>query len=141
MIGDAALWKIIGADALGTVAGADLLAAIRRAGRIDALLLGVVDAGAQDVHRRGAVLMLRAAVLHHHHDAGRNVGDPDCGFGLVDVLAAGALRAHGLDPEIIALDIDIDFLDLRQHGHGGSRGVDAPLGLGVGYALHTVHAG
>ena len=58
VIGDAALRKIIGADALGAVAGADLLAAFHRARRIDALTLGVADAGTQDVHRRGAVLML-----------------------------------------------------------------------------------
>src|SRR5882762_2460156 len=83
MIGDAALRKIIGADALGAVAGADLLAAVRRAGRVDALLLGVVDAGAQDVHRRRAILVLRTAVLHHHHDAGRNMRDADRGLGLL----------------------------------------------------------
>src|SRR5438132_638990 len=50
VVGDAALRKIIGADALGAVAGAYLLAAIRRARRLDALALGVVDARAQDVH-------------------------------------------------------------------------------------------
>src|ERR1700694_4198424 len=141
VIGDAALREIIGADALGTVAGADLLATIRRARRVDALAFGVVDAGAQDVHRRRAVLMLRAAVLHADHDAGRNVGDADRGFGLVDVLAAGALRGDGLDPEVIALDLDVDLLDLRQHGYRRRRGVNAPLRLGVGHALHPVHAG
>src|SRR5256885_9486413 len=91
MIGDAALREIIGADALGTISGADLLAAICRTHSIDALSFGVVDTGAQDVHRRGAVLVLRTAVLHVHHNAGRNVGDADRRFGLVDVLAAGSL--------------------------------------------------
>src|SRR5258705_9121502 len=105
MIGDAALRKIIGADAFRAITRPDLLAPIRRARRVDALAFGVVDAGAQDVHRRGAVLMLRAAVLHVDDDAGRDVGDADRGFGLVDVLAAGALRAHGLDPQVIALDL------------------------------------
>ena len=116
VVGDAALREIIGADALASVAGADLLLAVRGARRVDALAFGVIDARAQDVHRGGAVLMLRAAVLHHDHDAGRDVGDADRGFGLVDVLAAGALRAHGLDPQIVVLDVDIDILDLGQHG-------------------------
>ena len=77
VVGDAALREIIGADALAPVAGADLLAAVGRARGIDALALGVVDARAQDVHRRSAVLVLRPLVLHHHHDAGRNMGDAD----------------------------------------------------------------
>src|ERR1700681_3652995 len=127
MVGDAALRKIIGANALGAIAGADLLAAVRGARGIDALALGVVDSRAQDVHRRRAVLVLGPAVLHADDDAGRNMGDADRRFGLVDVLAAGALRAHGLDPEIIALDVDIDLLDLRQHGNRRRRGVNAPL--------------
>src|SRR5205085_329876 len=91
VVGDAALRKIIGADALGAVAGADLLAAIGRARGLDALALGVVDARAQDVHRRRPVLVLRPAVLHADHDTGRDVGDADRRFGLVDMLAAGAL--------------------------------------------------
>src|SRR6202022_2862563 len=93
VIGDAALRAIIGADALRTVPGADLLATIRRSRGVDALAFRVVDAGAQDVHRRCAVLMLRTAVLHADDDAGRNVGDADRGFGLVDVLAEIG-RAH-----------------------------------------------
>src|SRR5258708_8246946 len=112
MIGDGALRKIIGADAFGTVAGADLLATIRRARGINALAFGVVDARAQDVHRRGAVLMLRAAVLHADDDAGRNMGDADRGFGLVDLLAARALPAHALSPQIVTLSVAIDPLDL-----------------------------
>src|SRR5207244_8764213 len=114
-----------GADALAAVAGGDLLLAVGGARRVDALALGVVDARAQDVHRGGAVFVLRAAVLHHHHDARRDVGDPDRRFGLVDVLAAGALRAHGLYPQIVALDVDVDVLDFRQHGDGGGGGVNA----------------
>src|SRR5437899_12613856 len=103
MIGDAALREIIGSDALGTVPGADLLATIRRARRIDALTFGVVDAGAQDVHRRRAVLMLGAAVLHADDDAGWNVCDAYRGFGLYDVLAAGALRAPCIYPQCYGL--------------------------------------
>src|SRR5260370_22814380 len=111
MIGDAAVRKIIGTNALGAIAGADLLAAVRRARGIDALALGVVDSRAQDVHRRRAVLVLGSAVLHADDDAGRNMGDADRGFGLVYMLAAGAVRAHGLSPQIVAFDVDIHLLD------------------------------
>ena len=53
-------------------------------------LLGVVELGAQHRHRLGAVLVLRALLLHQHDDAARHVGDADRRLGLVDVLAAGA---------------------------------------------------
>ena len=115
----------------------------RSAARVASMrwLLGVVDARAQDVHRGSAVLVLRAAVLHHHHDAGRNVGDADRRFGLVDVLAAGAAGAHGLDAQIVVLDLDVDLLDLGQHRNRRRRGVDAALRFGIGHALHPMHAG
>ncbi len=71
----------------------------------------------------------------------RDMGDADRGFGLVDVLAAGALRAHGVDPEVVVLDLDVDVFDLGQHRDSRRRGVDAALRLGVGHALHAVHAG
>src|SRR5205814_191483 len=57
VVGDAALRKIVGADAFGAVTGADFLLAIGRAHRVDALAFGVVDARAQNVHRRGLVLV------------------------------------------------------------------------------------
>jgi len=57
------------------------------------------------------------------------------------VLAAGALRAHGVDLEIVIVDFDVDIFHLGQHRDGGGRGVDAAGGFGVGHALHTVHAG
>ena len=61
-------------------------------------------------------------------------------FGLVDVLAAGALRAHGVDLEIRFVDRDIDFLGLRQHRDGRRRGVDSPLRFRVRHALHAMRA-
>ena len=65
--------------------------------------LGVVELGAQHRHRLGAVLVLRALLLDHDHDAARHMGDADRRFGLVDVLAAGALRSHGVDLEVVGL--------------------------------------
>ena len=75
----------------------------------------VEDARAQERHRLGAVAMLRALRLHRDDDSGRKMSDADRRLGLVDMLAARALRAHGLDAQIVALDIDIDLLDLRQY--------------------------
>ena len=69
------------------------------------------------------------------------MGDADRRFGLVDVLAAGALRPHGVDLEIGIVDRDVDLLGLGQHRDGRGRGVDAARRLGVGHALHAVHAG
>ena len=48
-------------------------------------------------------------------------------FGLVDVLAAGALRADGVDAQVRVVDIDVDVLGLGQHRDGGGRGMDAAL--------------
>ena len=70
----------------------------------------------------------------------RQMGDADRRFGLVDVLAAGALRAHGVDLQVGIVDGDVDVLGLRQHGDGRGGGVDAALRLGVRHALHPVHA-
>ena len=41
----------------------------------------------------------------------------------------------------LLVDLDLDVLDLGQHGDGRGRGVDAPLRLGRRNALHAVHAG
>ncbi|KIU01434.1 hypothetical protein QU38_01650, partial [Staphylococcus aureus] len=42
---------------------------------------------------------------------------------------------------VVVLDVDVDVLDLGQHGDCRRRGVDAALCLGAGHALHAVHAG
>ena len=61
--------------------------------------------------------------------------------GGVDVLAAGAARTHGVDADVLGPDFDVDVLGLRQHRDRGRRCVDAPLVLGLGHALHAMHAG
>src|SRR3546814_6463910 len=53
----------------------------------------------------------------------------------------GALRAVGVDPQILVVDVDVDLLGLRQHRDGGSRGVDAPTAFGHRHTLHAVRAG
>ena len=61
-------------------------------------------------------------------------------FCLVDVLAAGPAGSQCVDLEVGLVDRDVDLLGLRQHRHGGGRGMDAAGALGVGHPLHAVHA-
>ena len=48
--------------------------------------------------------------------------------------------AVGVDAQVGVVDLDLDVLDLGQHGDGGGGGVDAALRLGVGHPLHPMHA-
>ena len=68
---------------LGGLVGGGLLLAL--------LQLRFVEPRAQHVPGLRAVAVLRAVVLAEDHDVGRDMGQPDRGLGLVDVLAAGAL--------------------------------------------------
>src|SRR3954452_15728849 len=101
MVGDAALRKIVGADALGAVARADLAAPLRRAFGIELAALLVVELGPQHPHRLSAILVLRPLLLHVNDDAARKMGDADRRLRLVDMLAAGAARAHRVDLEVV----------------------------------------
>jgi hypothetical protein len=90
--------------------GADLVApadvGLRRPpplGRLVALLqLALVEPRLQHVPGLGAVLVLRALVLARD-DAGRHVGDAHRRIGGVDVLAAGARGAVGVDAAVASL--------------------------------------
>jgi hypothetical protein len=141
VIGDAALREIIGADALGAVAGADLqLARLRLLTLLFAL--GVVAAASAAATSRARGSCAASAVLHSTTMPVGNVGDADRRVGLVDVLAAGALRrdrCRCAGPR--SLIRRLDFLDLGQDRDGAGRGVDAPLRLGGRHALHAMHAG
>src|SRR4029079_18355444 len=107
--------KVVGADAFGTIAGTDLPAPLGGARAVDAGALLVIELGAQQRHGAGAVLVLRTLLLHGDGDAARDMRDADRGFGLVDVLAAGAARTHGVDAQVGVIDDDVDLLGLRQH--------------------------
>jgi len=52
--------------------------------------------------------VLRAVVLALDDDAGRLMGDSDGGFRPVDVLAARARGAVGVDAEVALVDLDLD---------------------------------
>ena len=70
----------------------------------------------EDLDRRLLVLGLRPLVLALGDDVGRQVGQPDGRVGLVDVLPARALRAVGIDPDLVPvqLDVGVVLLDLGQ---------------------------
>ena len=60
----------------------------------------------------------------------------------VDVLAAGAAGAEGVDAQVGRVQRDSGGrVGLGHHGHGAGAGVDAPLGFGgIRHALHAVAA-
>src|SRR5919201_5309089 len=71
-------------------------------------LLGQLgQAGLEDPEGGLLVRSLRALVLALDDDAGREMSDPDGRVGLVDVLAAGALGAVGIDAEVVLVDLDV----------------------------------
>jgi hypothetical protein len=54
------------------------------------------------------------------------VGDADGGLGLVHVLPACATGPHGLDPQILLVDLELDGLvDVRIDEHAGEGGLAA----------------
>ena len=61
-------------------------------------------------------------------------------FGLVDMLAAGARGAIGVDLEIGFVDFEVRLLGDWQHGDGRGGGVNSSLRLGRRHPLHPVNA-
>src|SRR5436190_23142816 len=93
VVGQSILRKVVRADFLAAIAGPDL----GSAGRFDLLiplrLLDVVEARAEHRHRLIPILELGTLVLAGDDHSGRDVGDPNRGAILLDVLTAGARRA------------------------------------------------
>ena len=96
---------------------------------VSLLALQLVEPGAQHLHGETAVLVLRF-LRRDDDEAGRQMGEADGRIRLVDVLAAGAARAHRIDADVLGPDLQVDVLHLGQHGNRGGRGVDAPARLG-----------
>src|SRR6266699_2696063 len=140
VVGDPVLRVVVGPDPLRPVHGRDLAAALGRRLRVGLLLGGGQQPGAQDAQRRLLVLQLALLVLAGHHDAARQVGDPDRGVGRVHALAAGTGRAEDIDPQVVRVDADLDRVSLWHHHHTRRRRVDPALRLGDRDALHPVHA-
>src|SRR5690606_25486379 len=102
----------------------------------------VVDAGREHGQGLGLVAVLAAVVLALGNDAGGEVRDAHGRVGLVDVLAAGAAGAVGVDAQVGRVDGDLfGFIRLGQHGHGAGAGVDAALRFSGGHPLHAVAPG
>jgi hypothetical protein len=142
VIGHPPLRKVVSADALRSVAAADLQTP--RPGLRAALLLLLrgKQPRAEQLHRAGAILVLRALILTLDHDAGRQVGDAHRGVGLVDVLSARARGAISVDAQVCGIDRHfLDLVELRKDRNRARRGMDPPLCLGLRDPLHAVGAG
>ena len=102
----------------------------------------LVEPRAQHVPGLRAVLVLRALVLADHRDAGRDVGEPHRGFGLVDVLAAGAAASASCRcARRLLVDVDLDaVVDHRIDLDAGERRVPARVGIERRDAHQPVHA-
>ena len=86
--------------------------------------------------------MLGALVLAAGDEAGGDVGDADGGVGGVDVLAALAAGAVGVDAEVVGLDVDDDgVVDLGRDEDAGEAGVAALGGVEGGDADEAMDAG
>ena len=72
--------------------------------------------------------MLRAFILAFDHDAAGNMGQANGGVSLVDVLAAGAGCAVGVNTQIVCIDVDfLDLVGFRQHCDGTGGGMNPAL--------------
>ena len=141
MIGHPALGEVVGADALAPVPGANLAPAALGVGGVHLGLLLLVDAAAQHLHGLFAVFHLAFLILAGGHDARGQVGDAHGRVRAVDMLAALAAGAEGVDTQVLGVDLHIHLIHLGQHGHGGGAGVDAALAFSAGHPLDAVHAG
>ena len=140
MVRDTTLRIVIGADFLRPRACANLRLARRGLLGGEPLALGLVDAGAQNLHCALAVLQLRALVLAGHHNAGRQVRNAHGRVGRVDGLTTRTGGTVDIDLEVLLLDRDLDLFGLGQDSDRRRRRVDASLRLGRRHALHAMHA-
>ena len=104
-------------------------------------LLALEQLGAQHRHRRRAVGRLRALVLALHDDPARAVRDAHRRVGLVDVLAARAGRAIGVDLQVVLVDLDLArVLDDRRDLDAGEGRLAAVGGVERRQPHEPVHA-
>ena len=68
------------------------------------------------------------------------MGDAHRRIGGVDRLAARSGGAEDIDPEVLLIDLDVEFLGLRQHCDGRRRCVDTTGTFRSRHALHAMHA-
>src|SRR5581483_1746650 len=118
------------------------------------LLLELVEAGLQDLHRHRLVLVLRALVLAGDDDPGGEMREAHGGVGLVDVLSAGTARPVRIDAEVLVADLDLDLLldvgkhedrrerrlppGIRVERRDADQAVDAGLGLRIAVRIRAL---
>ena len=90
MVGNTVLREVIGAHSVAAIARADLTFALGRNRRLLLCLLGLIELGAEYLHRSVLVFILAALVLAIDDNSGRQVRYPYCTLGLVYMLAACA---------------------------------------------------
>ena len=135
MVGNASLRIVVGADTLAAVAGAYLTFAVL--GSSGTLLLLRLF---QNTRTFLTVLQLRFFILALCHNACRNMGNTNCRFGFVYVLAAGTACTIGIDTQVCRVNLYINLFSLRQYSHGNGRGVYASLRFGFRHTLYTMYA-
>src|SRR2546428_2365683 len=118
VVGDAALWKVVGANLLAALAGAHLHAPLQCDSLLLAVDLPLQQFGPQNAHRLFTVLMLGPLVLAGHDEAAGEMVDPHGGFPPVGVLAAGAPGTKRFDLDLLPPNLHVHPFGLRQHGHG-----------------------
>ena len=141
MVGDTALWEIIGADALVAHSRSYLTAAQTGDFAVQTLLLHFVELAGQHPHTFLPVLDLAPLLLTGDHDARGLVDQPHGGGGFVDVLTARAAGTVDLHFDVGGVDLHVHFLHLRQNRDGCGGGVDTAAGFRLGNPLDTVDAG
>ncbi len=86
--------------------------------------------------------MLGFFLLALHHDAGGQMGDAHGTAGFVDMLAAGAAGPEDVDPQVLFVDLDHDFVvEFGIDEHRGKRGVALAAGVERRDAHQSVNAG
>src|SRR5215207_6542395 len=84
----------------------------------------------QDAHRDLAVLVLAPLVLALHHEAGREVRDPDRRVGLVYVLPASPRGPVRIDLQVLLVNLDLHLV-VYDGGYGDRGEARVPPATGV----------
>ena len=85
-------------------------------------------------------MMLGPLILALHNDPRGQMGDPDGGGRLVDMLSAGPAGPVCVDLQVIVDDLDVDILlDIRDHIAGGKGRLPLSRCIEGGDAHEAVH--
>ena len=148
VVGDAALWEVVGAYLCTAVAGGDEgLAAVGNVIYI-LLMLFIINKGTQACERTFLILGLVASLgtLDEYLFGLAGIGvlphvtQTHTGFHLVDVLSASSRRAESVPLYLALVDVHLKLVCLRQYGHGGGAGLHAAVALGDRHSLDAVYS-